>query len=142
MAERLHLRSVELEVPLHDCDPLGIVWHGNYYKYFEIARTRLLRDLGLDRGSMIGPRYRFVVVESRCRHAWPLRYGQNFRVDAWLGDTRHRLRILFEVTNLEESRRAARGHTVLATTDLDGRMLLETPPDILERIEAGGAVDG
>jgi acyl-CoA thioester hydrolase len=136
VSERLHETSVEMEVPFHDCDPLGIVWHGHYYKYLEVARTRMLRTLGLDKGSIIGPRseFRFVVVESRCRHASPLTYGDDVRITAWLGDLRHRIRILYEVTNLTTGRRAARAHTILATTDSGGRLLLETPAAVLEKI--------
>lgn len=134
MTPRLRETSVELEVPFHDIDGMGIVWHGHYYKYLEIARTRLLRSVGLDRGDVIGPRYRFVVVESHLRYTSALQYGDRVRVDAWFGDLRHRIRILYEVTNLGTGRRAARGHTILATTDLEGRLLLETPHGIVGRI--------
>jgi acyl-CoA thioester hydrolase len=133
-AARLRETSIELEVPFHDIDGLGIVWHGHYYKYLELARTRLLRSVGLDAGDVIGPKFRFVVVESHCRYAAALRYGDRVRVDAWFGDLRHRIRILYELTNLATGRRAARGHTVLATTDLEGRLLLETPRGIADRI--------
>lgn len=27
-----------INVRFHECDPLGIVWHGNYLRYFEIGR--------------------------------------------------------------------------------------------------------
>jgi acyl-CoA thioester hydrolase len=134
MKLRLRETSVELEVPFHDVDGLGIVWHGNYFKYFEIARTRLLRSVGLDAGDIIGPRFRFLVVESHCRHTSALRYGDRVKVSAWFGDTRHRIRIVYEAVDLGTGRRAARGHTVLATTDLDGRLLLETPHGIVQRI--------
>jgi len=134
MRERLHETSVELEVPFHDIDGLGIVWHGHYYKYLELARTRLLRSVRLDAGDVIGPRWRFLVVESHLRYTSALRYGDNVRVSAWFGDLQHRIRIAYEVTNLGTGRRAARGHTILATTDLEGRLLLETPRGIVERI--------
>lgn len=134
MTGRLHETSLEIDVPFHDVDMLNVVWHGHYYKYFELARTKLLRKLGLDAGDLIGPRFRFLVVESRCRYAFPLRYGERARVDAWLRDVRNRLMIAFEITNLSEGRRAARGHTALATLDREGRLLLETPREILDRI--------
>ena len=35
-------------VPFHDLDPLQIVWHGNYLKYFDIARFGLFKQAGLD----------------------------------------------------------------------------------------------
>ena len=134
MSTRLRETSVEVEVPFHDSDGLGIVWHGHYFKYFELARTRLLRSVGLDAGDIIGPRFRFLVVESHCRHVAALRYGDRIRVAAWFGDVRHRIRIAYEAVHLESGRRAARGHTILATTDLEGRLVLETPHGIVERI--------
>lgn len=134
MKDRLRETSVEIEVPFHDIDGLGIVWHGHYYKYFEIARTKLLRGVGLDAGDIIGPRFRFLVVESHCRYVSALHYGDQVRVSAWFGDLRHRIRILYEITILATERRAARGHTILATTDLEGRLLLETPHGIVQRI--------
>ncbi|HKE10127.1 MAG TPA: thioesterase family protein [Myxococcota bacterium] len=137
MSGRLHETEIELQVPFHDVDALGVVWHGHYYKYLELARTKLLRSIGLDAGDLIGPRYRFLVIESRCRYAFPLFYGDQVRVSAWLRDFKHRIFIAYEVTNLAHRRRAARGHTVLATLDGDGRMLLETPDPILKRIGAG-----
>src|SRR5262245_4315060 len=128
--------SIELEVPFHDVDALGIVWHGHYYKYLELARTSLLRARGLDAGDLVGPRYRFLVIESACRHASPLRYGDRVRVRAWLRDVEHRIFVAYEVTNLSTGRRAARAHTILATTDKDGSMLLRTPRAIRDRLVA------
>lgn len=135
MSVRLRETWVEIEVPFHDVDALGIVWHGHYYKYFEVARTKLLRSVQLDAGDVIGPRFRFLVVESHCRYVAPLHYGDRVTVSAWFGDLRHRIRVVYEARHLESGRRVARGHTVLATTDLEGRLLLETPHGIVGRIE-------
>lgn len=134
MRPRLHEVAVELEIPFHDTDMMQVVWHGHYYKYFELARTELLRKVGLDRGDLIGRRYLFLVIESKCRHAFPLAYGDRARVAAWFRDVRNRINVHFEITNLTHGRRAARGHTVLVTLDAQRRMLLETPREILERI--------
>ena len=131
---RLHESAIELEVPFHDVDALGVVWHGHFFKYLELARTQLLRSRGLDVGDLVGPRYRFVVIESGCRHASPLRYGDRVRVTAWLADVEHRLFIAYEATNLTRGQRAARAHTILATTDKHGKMLLRTPQPILDRL--------
>ena len=45
---------MELDVPFHHVDALGIVWHGHYPKYFEAAGMALLRKLALDGGDLIG----------------------------------------------------------------------------------------
>ena len=30
--------EVELTIPFHDVDMMGVAWHGNYFRYFEVAR--------------------------------------------------------------------------------------------------------
>jgi acyl-CoA thioester hydrolase len=131
---RLREVAVEHEVPFHDVDALRVVWHGHYFKYFELARTRLLRSVGLDGAELASGRYQFVVIDSRCRHGGPLRYGDRMRVSAWFGDLHRRIHIAYEIWNLTLDRRAARGHTMLATLDREGGLLLETPPEVLRKI--------
>lgn len=131
---RAGVTSVELEVPFHDVDALRVVWHGHYFKYLELARTKLLRARGLDAGDLIGSRYGLLVIDAHCRYAAPLRYGDRVRVDAWVRDATRRIALAFEVHNLTLGRRAARARTVLAITDADGRLLLETPDAIRERL--------
>jgi acyl-CoA thioester hydrolase len=136
--ERLHETAVDIEVPFHDVDALRIVWHGHYYKYLELARTALLRARSLDAHQFAESPYRLIMIESGCRYVSPLRYGDRARVCAWFADTRYRLRIEYEITNLTRGRRAARAHTVLVTTDRGGRMLVRTPEGILARLRPAG----
>ncbi len=133
-APRLHETSVEFEVPFHDVDALRVVWHGHYYKYLELARTRLLRSRKLDVADFSGLPVRVIMVESACRYVSPLHYADRVRISAWFRDVRNRICIDYEVTNLTRGRRAARARTILASTDLQGRLLLRTPEVILERI--------
>ena len=37
--------EVEIEIPFHDVDVLGVAWHGHYVKYLEIARCALLDQI-------------------------------------------------------------------------------------------------
>jgi acyl-CoA thioester hydrolase len=126
--------SVDLEVPFHDVDAMNIVWHGNYLKYLEIARTELMRSRNLDVQQIVAVGYRQVVIETHCRHVFPLRYGDKFRVHSWFHDVQNRLNIRFEIINLTHNCRSFVGHTILVTTDPDGRMLLETPDAILRSL--------
>jgi len=134
-ADRPGAVSVELEVPFHDVDAMGLVWHGHYYKYLELARTALFRARGLDIGSLIGRRFRFVMIESGCRYTAPLHYGDRVQVSAWLRDLKHRIYIQYEAINLTSGKRVARAHTVLASTDRSGRMLLQTPDEIIKSLD-------
>ena len=131
---KLHETSVELEIPFHDCDPLGVVWHGHYYKYMELARTKLLTGLDLDGQELLDTGHRLYVVESKCRYAFPLRYRERARATAFIKETENRILVGYQIWNLTHDKRAAHGHTALATTDAEGNLLLETPPVLLERI--------
>ena len=137
-ARRLETR-VELEIPFHHVDALRIVWHGHYPKYFEAAAMALLRRLELDGGDLVDGRHRLVVIESSCRFAYPLRYAERVAVSAWLGDFERRLKLHHEIINLSRGRRAARGHTILALLDADGRLRLEIPGEIRQRIAGAEA---
>ena len=126
--------TIDGEVPFHDCDPLGVVWHGHYYKYLELARTALFRRHRIDGLDLIPLALKMYVVESECRHIAPLRYGDRYRVSAWFVETEQRLHVAYDVHNLTEDKRAARGRTILVTTNADGGLLLETPAVLRDRI--------
>ena len=126
--------TLDLEVPFHDVDGLQVVWHGHYYKYFELARTALFRACALDVPDMVELGYRMVVIESKCRHVFPLRYGDKFRVSAWFKEVQYRLHVVFEILNVTAQRRAAKGYTMLATLDAGGNLLLATPTSMLTRL--------
>ena len=131
MSGRLYEVTVDLEVPFHDVDALRIVWHGHYYKYMELGRTALLRGRGLDVEAIGAAGYRLLMVESRCRYTSPLRYGERARVHAWFSALRPRLTVAYRIRNLTHDRCSARGLTELVTMSHDGRMLPETPDDLL-----------
>jgi acyl-CoA thioester hydrolase len=131
---RLRETSVELQVPFRHVDMLGVAWHGHYLAYMEEALAKLLRSCRLDAGDLIGAKYLFFVIESKCRHAFPLFYADHMRVVAWVKDIEHRISIHYEITNLNHNRRAARAHTILATADLQRNLLLETPDEIQRRL--------
>jgi acyl-CoA thioester hydrolase len=123
-----------LEVHFHDVDSLRIVWHGHYYKYAEIGRTALLRTKGLDVAELEKIGHGTVVIETHCRHTHPLRYGDRLRVRSWFEDIEHRVNIAFEIQNLTTGRRAAYGHTILASLDAQGSLLLVTPEILAQRL--------
>jgi acyl-CoA thioester hydrolase len=128
--------EVELEVPFHDVDMLRLVWHGHYYKYFEIGRTHLLRKKGLSADQIVQSGFMFVVIETKCRYPAPLRFGDRFVVGAKIADVDYRVKIDYEIWNASENKRSAYGHTVLATINQSGELLLRTPDVLLERLRA------
>lgn len=127
--------AVTLEVPFHDVDVMGVVWHGNYAKYFEIARTRLLGGLDYDYPEMKESGYAWPVIDLRIRYARPLRFEQRFVVHARIVEYESRLRIVYEIRDAESGERLSRGHTDQVALDMaSGEMLFASPPILLEKL--------
>jgi len=135
--------EVEILVPFHDVDSLGVAWHGNYFKYFEIARTELERRMGLDipllhRMGFVAP-----VIESHCRYVSPMRFGDRGRCRAWVAGVDRKLTIAFDLFNETTGKRSAEGWTAQVALDRDSReLILEIPDEILSRVMAAAGDAG
>jgi acyl-CoA thioester hydrolase len=128
--------SVTLKVPFHDCDPLFVVWHGRYLQYLEVARSALFARHHIDVEDVRGLGLRMYVTDVHCRYMHPLSYNDELRVSARFSAITPLLRISYEVLNLTANRKSARAVTVLATTDAAGKLLPETPHELLARIRS------
>lgn len=128
--------TVDAEVAFHDVDSLGIVWHGHYYKYFELARTALYRSKGFDIQDMQKMGYVFPVIESQCRYVQALKYGQTFTVSAKFKAWDRYIQVTYTIVDTKTKKRCAYGYTKQATCLPSGEMLLETPADILHVIQS------
>jgi acyl-CoA thioester hydrolase len=102
--------SVTLKVPYYDVDLIQIVWHGNYLKYFEVARHALFREYGVDlRRYMEDTGYVFPVVRSTIKHIWPLRFDDEFICTAVLKEARVRIVLDFEIKLISNGKLCAKG---------------------------------
>ena len=131
---RLLLSEVEIEVPFHDVDSIQMVWHGNHVKYFEIARTALLRRIDYDIAEMMESGVGYPVIELKCRYVQPIRYGMWIKVAAWVAETDHRLKINYQITERDSGQRLAKGHTVQAALEVESGKLIE-PVELQRRIQ-------
>lgn len=127
-----HAVQVEISVPFHHCDPLNVVWHGRYFEYFEVARTALMRSIGLDVEEVKALGYKLFIVDARCRFMRPLVYGDAAQCTAWFLRPSPHVRIAYNLHT--EGKRVARAVMALATTDLAGALLTEVPHEFLERL--------
>lgn len=123
---------VRLTVPFYDLDTFQVVWHGNYFKYFERARQALFKQAGLD---IYRPepeqRYHYPVVRTRVRHLHPLFLDDEFEVKARLTDASCKLVIAFELRNLPARRLCARAESQQVALDArDHRLCFEIPAEV------------
>jgi len=124
--------SVILRVPYYDVDPMQIVWHGNYLKYFEVARQALFKKCGVDmRCHMENTRYVFPVVRSMIKHIWPLRFDDEFICTAVLKEARVKIVLDFEIKLISNGKICARGWTEQVAVLLpEMEMVFQIPEEI------------
>lgn len=70
-----------LEVHYEDTDMGGIVYHANYLKFAERARSAWVRALGVDQNVMRAAGIVFVVAHMECDFAAPARFEDQLTVE-------------------------------------------------------------
>lgn len=66
--------ATHYRVRYSDTDKMGVVYHGNYLRLFEIGRTEYLRHRGLPYSQMEQSGYMLPVLEAKCDFLLPARY--------------------------------------------------------------------
>jgi len=112
MHESLPMAELELRVPFNDVDPMGVVWHGNYFRYLEQGRCELLRQIGYDYNQMAASGYFWPVIDTRLKFVAPLRFDQRFVVQSRVSEYENRLRIDYLLLDADSGTRICKGYTI------------------------------
>jgi len=115
-----------LQVNFHDCDPLRIVWHGNYLKYFEIAREEFCLEHGIAYLDAEKHGYYTPIVSSSCEHHKPLVYGDRFTVETIFENT-PAAKMIFRYRIFIDDRLICTGRTVQVFLDRHHELSLINP---------------
>jgi acyl-CoA thioester hydrolase len=91
-----------IEIRFHDCDPLGIVWHGNYVKYFEAAREAFGKKYNLDYMEMYINGYATPIIHLESNFKKTLQYKDVALVEAIFRKT-DAAKIIFDYVIRNES---------------------------------------
>lgn len=128
-------KEIGLQVAFHDLDPLQIVWHGNYLKYFEIAREALLEDIGLDFvGYFKKSGLLFPIVRQETKHIFPLRYRDRFRVKTCVTEAKRKIVMAYEIHHEQTGKLIATGRTEQVAIVAETMKLEFTIPEEIQRL--------
>ncbi|MGL1936863.1 MAG: acyl-CoA thioesterase [Fibrobacterales bacterium] len=119
-----------LKIEFFDLDPMNIVWHGNYIKYYEQARRTLLDYIGYGYKEMKESGYAWPVVKSSSKYIHPITYGDVVSVRATLAEYENRIRITYIFFNPETKKTLHKGETVQMCVDIKTGISLFASPDI------------
>lgn len=103
-----------------ETDMMGIVYHGSYLPWFEVARTQLLREQGFPYRQLEADGYRIPVLDVAAKYLRPALYDDVLTIVASIREKPLlRIRIEYEVRRGDEL--LATGQSSHAFCDLNGR---------------------
>lgn len=124
--------EVELTVPFHDLDIMQLVWHGNYFKYFDIARFALFDSLGVDFQKFYEKtKCSFPIIKTSTKHISPLRYRDKFICTATVIEAQITIVLDFEIRLVESIDICTKGRSEqVAVKFPEMEMMLAIPDEI------------
>ncbi|MBD1226761.1 acyl-CoA thioesterase [Xenorhabdus griffiniae] len=123
--------EVELTVPFHDADPMGVVWHGNYFRYFEIAREALMNQLNYGYQAMRESGYVWPIVDAKIKYRAPVLFEQKIRIRASIEEFENRLKIAYQVFDAASGEKTTAGYTIQVAVSKETQEMSFVSPNIL-----------
>ena len=73
----MEYHDATVRVRYAETDQMGVVYHGNYFTWFEVGRVELLREMGFSYRDMEREDGLFIAVaEIKCRYRAPVYYDE------------------------------------------------------------------
>ncbi len=129
--------DIQMKVAFHDVDPLQVVWHGNYLKYFDVARFGLFAARGIDLYAYLTEKHiAFPVTRTSLKHIAPLRAFDDFICRATVTEAEYKIGMSFEIRKLDSGLLCARGKSEqLAVRFPEMEMEFTIPEDIRQALQ-------
>jgi len=105
-----------------ETDKMGVVYYANYFVWFEVGRTDLLRQAGWNYRDMEIEGFGLPVIEAHCTYKESAKYDDEIEVRTsaeMLSPVR--VKFTYEIVRASDAAMLATGSTVHATLDRNGR---------------------
>jgi acyl-CoA thioester hydrolase len=123
MTSLVDYHDAVVRVRYAETDQMGVVYHGNYFVWFEVGRVELMRSLGFEYKLMEKEDdCHIVVVDAQCRYLKPARYDEVLRVRTRIVETLNRMiRYSYELIRDADNQILATGETKHIICGSNGR---------------------
>ena len=129
-----HIHMMDVRIYYQDTDCGGVVYYGNYLRYFEQGRTHWLETQGLSVKAFMDAGTLFAVVHAELSYRSPARYGETLTIATRLTNMRAAsFTFAHEIREKTSGRLVVEGSARLATVDLQGK-LIKLPKALRERL--------
>ncbi len=122
--------KIEITVRFNEADPLGIVWHGHYIRYFEDGREAFGKEHGIGYLDFYHQGYIIPIVSVQCDFKRSLKYGESVIVETiYVPCEAAKLKFEYRLFNAQTHQLVATGSSVQVFLDKEKSVLqLLNPP--------------
>jgi acyl-CoA thioester hydrolase len=114
--------SSRVRVRYAETDQMGVAYHGNYFAWFEVGRTDLLRGMGFTYRELEADGLRLPVIEASARFLRPVLYDDVLDIRTRVADVGGASVSFDYAVHREDAQEPlAEGHTLHAVVDHAGR---------------------
>jgi acyl-CoA thioester hydrolase len=125
---------VKVRTNYADTDAMGIVYHTNYIRWFEIGRTELFRDMGIVYTDVAAIGVNLPLTEVYCHYILSARYDDVVQVLTEIDFLkRASIKFSYRIWNESMDNLLTEGYTVHACTDRNGK-IGRIPPMLTDKI--------
>ena len=125
--------EIEIEIRFSETDAMGVVWHGNYLKYFEDGREAFGKEYGLEYLTIFSNGYFTPIVKSEIDHKAPVYYGQKIKVITKYVPTKSaKIQFDYQVVNMTTGEICAVGKTMQVFLEKESRILELLNPEFYQ----------
>ncbi len=119
-----HKGLAEIRVLYADTDAMGIVYHTNYIKWFEVGRTELFREVGVTHDRLEAFGLFMPVTKAYCHYYAPARYDELLMLETeMIYVKRVSMKFRSVIRDKSERKLLVEGYTVHGCTDCEGRVV-------------------
>ena len=128
--------DTQVRVRYAETDQMGVVYHSNFFPYFESARAESIRQLGLTYADMEKMGVIMPVVDVHCRYLRPAKYDDLLTVRTMLKElpVHHKIEFHHEVYN-EKNELLVVGKIILYFMEAHGMKKTVMPQELLEKLK-------
>ena len=128
--------EITLVTSFQDADPMGVIYHGNYFRFFEEARRLLMEKIHYNYRAMVTSGYAWPVIDSYVKYVQAIPFNHEIRITATLTEWENYMRVDYVIYDVKTGKRMTKGYTRQVAVDMKTEeMCFVSPAFLAEKLE-------
>ena len=125
------MEEVTLVTSFQDADPMGVIYHGNYFRFFEEARRLLMEKINYNYRDMVDSGYAWPVIDSYVKYIQAIPFNHEIRITAQLTEWENYIRVDYAIYDAKSEKRMTKGYTRQVAIDMKTEEMCFASPSLL-----------